>query len=73
MTAQELIKSLSMYPPDMPIVVDGYEGGFDNAVRAETIRIALNANSEWYYGRHKQSEKVGDSEAVLIKGDRRIS
>lgn len=73
MTVQELTQCLSKLPPDMLVVVDGYEDGFDNVVKAETIRLTLNANDEWYYGRHKQNEKENTPEAVLIKGDRRTS
>jgi len=31
MTIAELIATLSEYPPDMRVLVNGYEGGFDDA------------------------------------------
>lgn len=30
MTAKELSEKLANLPPDMPVLVDGYEGGLDN-------------------------------------------
>ncbi len=73
MTVHELAQLLKNFPSNMLVAVDGYEDGFDNAVNTKTISLALNANDEWYYGRHRQSKNEGAMEAVLIKGDRRTS
>ena len=64
MNVKELIQLLRKHPPEMRVIVDGYEGGYDDTRGLEIKNIALNAHKEWYYGPHAD---VGDSpgEAAL--------
>lgn len=39
MTVKELIRALSAFPADMPVVVDGYEGGADNPQLPKLDRV----------------------------------
>ena len=57
MTVDELIRMLETYPPDLRVVVDGYEGGVDDLeARLLLVRdIRLNVNADWYYGRHEET------------------
>jgi hypothetical protein len=69
MTVKELIESLSkIQDQDIRVMTSGYEGGVDdivigNGIDNNTIVIpaiqyvALDVNTEWYYGRH---ERVND-------------
>ena len=69
MTVKELIESLSkIEDQDIRVMTRGYEGGVDdiiigNGIDNNTIVIpaiqyvALDVNTEWYYGRH---ERVDD-------------
>lgn len=43
MTVAELIKALSQFDPDLKVVVDGYEGGFDEPRISETDAV-IDAN-----------------------------
>ena len=54
MTIAELREILANYPQDLPVMVDGYEGGYDDAAgdRIATREIQLAVNKEWFYGRH---------------------
>ncbi|MBD2427710.1 hypothetical protein [Phormidium sp. FACHB-1136] len=52
MTAKELIEALSQYPPDTPVVVRGYEGGYNDIQAITPVSIQLNVNQIWYYGAH---------------------
>ena len=57
MTVAELIRILELHPPELRVMVQGYEEGYDDleadcVVAGEAI---LNVNSAWYYGRHEQA------------------
>jgi hypothetical protein len=43
MTVKELIEKLSSHDPDMMVVVDGYEEGYDDP-RVNTVEIILDVN-----------------------------
>ena len=56
MTVGELIKFLEGYPPDLRVVVQGYENGFDDvsSERVKVIRIQLDCGTENWEGRHQE-------------------
>lgn len=58
MTIQELIETLSNFPADTPVVVRGYEGGFNDVNGVEAIDIQLNINTVWYYGAHGTNDDI---------------
>lgn len=58
MTVKDLIKRLSKEPPGRLVVVDGYEGGYDDVgVRVEPIFDAQGLHKgEWWRGRYGDAE-----------------
>lgn len=58
MSIAELIQKLSQYDPNLPIVIKGYEGGYNDVSIIEEVNLQLN-NTENWYGAH---EKIRDSE-----------
>ena len=54
MIVSELIEELRKLPQDSMVVVNGYEGGVRTVTLATPTTIALNVNTEWYYGEHEQ-------------------
>lgn len=56
MTVEELIRLLEDCPPDLRVVVQGYENGFDDvlAERVKTVRIQLDRGTESWEGRHQE-------------------
>ena len=58
MTVGDLIKELQTIPPDLIICRPGYEGGFKEVKKAVTVLLAVNINSEWYYGEHELLKNV---------------
>ena len=54
MNVQQLIEELQKYPPEMRVIVDGYEGGYNDCKPPKSTRIRLNVHDEddWSYGRH---------------------
>ena len=54
MTVKELIHLLETHPPDLRVVVDGYEDGYDDLTpeRLQMVKISLNTGTREYVGRH---------------------
>ena len=60
MTIAELIQKLSEYDPNLPVVIKGYEGGYNDLTITEEICLELNVNTKNWYGAH---EKISDNAA----------
>ena len=56
-TVDELIQLLANYPPDLRVMVQGYEDGFDDLEVGCVVQGAasLDVHSAWYYGRHEEA------------------
>jgi hypothetical protein len=52
MTIQELITALSQYDPNTPVVISGYEGGYNDVSIIQEKTMQLNVNNRHYYGAH---------------------
>ena len=57
MNVQELIEALSQFPADTPVVVRGYESGYNDIQDVRPLSIQLNVNQTWYYGAHGLSDE----------------
>lgn len=53
MNVAQLIEKLKNYPQDLRVVVHGYEGGYDDVDTFENLKIVLDYNTAWYYGKHE--------------------
>ena len=74
MKVKELVEVLNSKNPEGRVTVMGYEGGYSDIARVSEISIAVNVNTESYYGPHEDSEKDGDEEAILIcRGENPLS
>ena len=68
MTVGELIAALQSYDPALVVVVDGYEGGYDDP----TLSTELNVSPPppWYEGRHGgiygTDKSEGTADVVVI-------
>lgn len=69
MRVKELIKALQKLPQSYEVCVDGYEGGVTPAYPPSVVEVALNANSEGYYGPHEPIGQ-GYNEVRLADFDR---
>lgn len=54
MTVRELIDILHDYPPDLRVVVNGYEDGYDDLTpsQLDVVEIALNVGRNSWEGDH---------------------
>jgi hypothetical protein len=60
MKVKELIEQLQQCDPEAMVVSRGYEGGKREVVAAYPIKVALNVNTEWYYGKHEEINNCND-------------
>jgi hypothetical protein len=79
MTVRELIESLSkIEDKEIRVMTRGYEGGVDDMVIGNGIEdntpaiqyVALDVNTEWYYGKHERVDDMYDatsSEYHIVK------
>ena len=73
MTVAELIEELKELPPDMLVMIPGYEGGYDNAEVWRNRVVVLDDNWDgqekfyWYNGRH--ATYYNDMECKDREGD----
>jgi aminoglycoside/choline kinase family phosphotransferase len=61
MTVKELIEQLStIEDQNARVMTNGYEGGYHeiSQINPEPMDMALNVNTEWYYGAHEKAENV---------------
>jgi hypothetical protein len=82
MTVTQLIEILRQYPPDLRVIVSGYEDGYNDISIFEEKEIAVDIHTEWYYGQHTDSkdefsiEKIENpkfEKALLIEGKNSLS
>ena len=66
MTVAELIQQLQRHPPDLRVVVDGYENGYDDLSPEQLalITITLNTGKHHWEGRHGDSDGPNDAEVA---------
>lgn len=71
MTVTQLIQVLNIIenPDDVKVMTRGYGGGYDDVSYNPTIvDMALNVNSEWYYGSHERvAPENGYKDKQIVK------
>ena len=64
-TVGELINLLQAFDQDLPIVIKGYEGGFDYPLDPYEIEIVTDVNVESYYGAHDIPSDAKEKERAI--------
>ena len=69
MITKELIELLQKLDPETLILVDGYEGDYDDVAAAERIEVCGPFETPWYYGSYKDcpEEELLKIKAFLIR------
>ncbi|MYB42510.1 MAG: hypothetical protein F4X76_10055 [Chloroflexi bacterium] len=64
MNVRQLMTLLATYPPDLRVVVNGYESGFDDveSERVSVTSIVLDVGDDWWDGRHAAAVDRGSEE-----------
>ena len=70
MTAQQVIDHLSQYPPDTPVMVDGYEGGYEDVEQGsfQMTYVKMNGTSppRPHYGPHWYAYGDTENSALVL-------
>jgi hypothetical protein len=60
MTAQELIAKLSEYPPDIRVLVDGYEDGLDDPCFRGDVKVWDLMDARYWEGKYSIRSPYAD-------------
>ena len=73
MNVEELVRILQTYPPDLRVVVNGYEDGYDDLSpeRIVPVKIVLNTGQHRWEGKHGDPDSPTDGadmvEALVLR------
>jgi hypothetical protein len=75
MTAEELIAQLEKLPPETPVLVEGYETGFDDIVELTPEQVVRYRHAQEWDGEYQTLDRFSNTEtgrlkAVVIHGRR---
>ncbi len=75
MTAEELITQLQKLPPETPVLVEGYETGFDDIVELIPEQVVRYRHAPEWDGEYQALDRFSNSEtgvrqAAVIRGRR---
>jgi hypothetical protein len=65
MTVSELMKELEKLPPEMDVVVQSYEEGFDPVTDLKQIGVTKRDDKPWYCGIYEETN-TANRPVVLI-------
>jgi len=63
MTAEELIEQLKTLPPETPVLVEGYETGFDKIMNLKTQKVVQYRNAQEWDGEFQAPDRFSNPEA----------
>ena len=72
MTALELITFLQSQPPNIKVVVRGYEDGYNYIAQIVSVNISKANNKKWYYGEYFKTDSANPIEAIELFGENKI-
>jgi len=74
MTAQELIEHLKALPPETPVLVEGYETGFDDIVEVKPCEVVHYRHAQGWDGEYQADDSFAGEQktksAVILTGRR---
>jgi len=66
MTVKELTEYLLREDPDMEVLVDGYEDGFDPIGQIHHKFVKECSNPQWYYGEYEEGSGSSSKIALVL-------
>lgn len=75
MTVAELIELLKQHDPALPVVVAGYEEGYNNLSLVAQVRMVPEADTRWYCGAHQEADDGNEKAmtALLLSGRNHVA
>ena len=67
-TIKQLIEELEKFPPNMPVITNGYEGEYENIMPPNIIMVKFVPDEPYYNGQFQQTVETDKNafEAVVI-------
>ena len=69
MTAKELIILLQELPPEIKVVIRGYEEGYNDIQRLKLVKLRKEIDAKWYYGEYFKNDTGYSIDAVELYGE----
>lgn len=66
-TVKELIGILKTMPQDAPVLVSGYESGFENFYHPKLLKVEYFPQNMYFDGEYQYAESEKGIEAVILK------
>ncbi|WP_336368292.1 hypothetical protein [Marinobacter sp. C2H3] len=66
MTAEELIAQLQKLPPETPVLVEGYETGFDDIVEVTSEQVVRYRHAQEWDGEYQTLDRFSNTEAERL-------
>ena len=63
-TVAELIKELQQFPPDMLVVVSGYEEGYENMLTPKIEKLEQNSENPYWEGEFQEVERLEGGQLI---------
>ena len=75
MTVAELMERLKAFDPGLPVVVAGYEEGYNDLSSVAPVRMLPEADTRWYCGAHGDADSNDEKAvtALLLSGQNHIA
>ncbi len=73
MTVKELIEQLQTLDPESRVFIHGYEAGYNDINVIKPVKMVLNVNNVWWYGKHDTLEREYKRDKILNKDTTRDS
>jgi hypothetical protein len=69
MTAIELINLLQEQPPEIKVVIRGYEDGYNDIRQLKPLKLRHDINAKWYYGEYFEEDSPHWLDAIELYGE----
>jgi len=68
-TVEQLIEVLKILPQDLPVVVSGYENGYENFFHPSVVKLTHKSENPYYDGEFQIADKEckGTFDAVILQ------
>lgn len=71
-TVGELINKLKQFPQDLPVLVSGYESGFENLLEPEKIKLIYKPENKYWDGEFQKAEQNDDNILAAVVLQRQL-
>jgi len=64
MKVKQVIAALQRHNPNAPVIVRGYESGYNRVSQARAVNIVSNDSQEWYDGEFDAADGEDEQRAI---------